>query len=172
MATHSSILAQRQRSLVGYSPWGRTELDTTETTKQRQTGLGRAVGFWVSPSWWRCPRTRLNFRPEQPAVAGGCGILSAGGFPWKLFAASRQRRGEATRGRIQTVKRLAFENTRPENYAHEEGLDRKGAWLFVLVSAPGSALNLDALPPGAARLQPLSGNGVRPSLKAPIIVSS
>ena len=31
MATHSSILAQRQRSLVGYSPWGRTELDTTET---------------------------------------------------------------------------------------------------------------------------------------------
>ena len=34
MATHSSILALRiphgQRSLVGYSPWGRKELDRTE----------------------------------------------------------------------------------------------------------------------------------------------
>ena len=33
IATHSSILAQKsqgQRSLVGYSPWGRKELDTTE----------------------------------------------------------------------------------------------------------------------------------------------
>ena len=33
MATHSSILAWKipwVRSLVGYSPWGRKELDTTE----------------------------------------------------------------------------------------------------------------------------------------------
>ena len=32
IATHSSILAWRipQRSLVGYSPWGGEELDTTE----------------------------------------------------------------------------------------------------------------------------------------------
>ena len=33
MATHSSILAWKfpwQRKLVGYSPWGREELDTTE----------------------------------------------------------------------------------------------------------------------------------------------
>ena len=33
MTTHSSVLAwksHKQRSLVGYSPWGRTELDTTE----------------------------------------------------------------------------------------------------------------------------------------------
>ena len=33
MATHSSILARKlhgQRSLVGYSPWGCKELDTTE----------------------------------------------------------------------------------------------------------------------------------------------
>ena len=33
MATHSSILAgasHGQRSLVGYSPWGRKELDVTE----------------------------------------------------------------------------------------------------------------------------------------------
>ena len=35
VATHSSILAwriPRQRSLVGYSPQGRKELDTTEVT--------------------------------------------------------------------------------------------------------------------------------------------
>ena len=33
MATHSSVLAGEfygQRSLAGYSPWGRKELDTTE----------------------------------------------------------------------------------------------------------------------------------------------
>ena len=30
MATHSSILACGQRSLVGYSPWGHKESDTTE----------------------------------------------------------------------------------------------------------------------------------------------
>ena len=33
MATHSSILAGKfhgQRSLTGYRPWGRKELDTTE----------------------------------------------------------------------------------------------------------------------------------------------
>ena len=35
MATHSSILAREfhgQRSLVGYSPWGYKESDTTEAT--------------------------------------------------------------------------------------------------------------------------------------------
>ena len=35
MATHSSTLAWRihgPRSLVGYSPWGHQELDTTEVT--------------------------------------------------------------------------------------------------------------------------------------------
>jgi len=35
MATHSSLLAEKshgQRSFPGYSPWGRTELDTTEHT--------------------------------------------------------------------------------------------------------------------------------------------
>ena len=39
MATQSSILAWRslgQRSLAGYSPWGRTESDTTEVTQQQQ----------------------------------------------------------------------------------------------------------------------------------------
>ena len=37
MATHSSILVWKihgQRSLVGYSPWGRKELDMTEQLNQ------------------------------------------------------------------------------------------------------------------------------------------
>ena len=36
MATHSSILARKfygQRNLVGYGPWRRKELDTTEATE-------------------------------------------------------------------------------------------------------------------------------------------
>ena len=40
MATHSIILAGEshgQRSLVGYSPWGRKELDTTEATEHAGT---------------------------------------------------------------------------------------------------------------------------------------
>ena len=40
MTTHSSILAWRipmeKGSLVGYSPWGHTESDTTEAAKQQQ----------------------------------------------------------------------------------------------------------------------------------------
>ena len=43
MATHSSILACKihgQRSLVGYSPWGRKEADTT-----KRTGHGHANRF-------------------------------------------------------------------------------------------------------------------------------
>ena len=40
MATPSNILAgecQRQRSLVGYSPWGPKELDTTEASQHART---------------------------------------------------------------------------------------------------------------------------------------
>ena len=39
MATHSSILAgkpHKQRNLVGYSPWRRRDLDTTEWLAQQQ----------------------------------------------------------------------------------------------------------------------------------------
>ena len=39
MATHSSVLAWRTtwtKSLVGYSPWGHSELDTTETMQHAQ----------------------------------------------------------------------------------------------------------------------------------------
>ena len=40
MATYSSILAWKshgQKSLVGYSPWGHKELDTTESNLAKQT---------------------------------------------------------------------------------------------------------------------------------------
>ena len=40
MATHSSILAWRipwTEELVGYSPWSRKELDTTEATEHMHT---------------------------------------------------------------------------------------------------------------------------------------
>ena len=40
MATHFSISPGEfhgQRSLVGYSPWGRKELDTTEATEHTRT---------------------------------------------------------------------------------------------------------------------------------------
>ena len=41
MTTHSSILAMEnphgQRRLVGYSPWGSKELDTTERLKTAQS---------------------------------------------------------------------------------------------------------------------------------------
>ena len=40
MATHSSILAWKihgQRSLAGYSPWGRKESDMTEVTQHTPT---------------------------------------------------------------------------------------------------------------------------------------
>ena len=41
MTTHSSILAEKsqgQRSLMGYSPWGRKELDVTKQ-QQQQTDI-------------------------------------------------------------------------------------------------------------------------------------
>ena len=39
VATHSSIL--EQRSLVGYSPWGHRESDTTEATAHTRTHVYR-----------------------------------------------------------------------------------------------------------------------------------
>ena len=41
MANHSSTIAGKshvQRSLVGYSPWGRKELDTTERKQSASVG--------------------------------------------------------------------------------------------------------------------------------------
>ena len=57
MATHSSILAWKipQRSLVGYSPWGHKESDTTEQLTLSQYRLQLEVAlfypFWASVSY-------------------------------------------------------------------------------------------------------------------------
>ena len=56
MATQSSILAWEihgQRSLAGYSPWGRKELDTTERLTLRPRsggGAWRATGHGIIKS--------------------------------------------------------------------------------------------------------------------------
>ena len=53
VATHSSILPgkfHRQKSLVGYSPWGRKESDSTEPT---HTGTHRHTHtHYVKSRWW------------------------------------------------------------------------------------------------------------------------
>ena len=47
--------AHGQRSLLGYSPWGRKELDTTEqltlSFSKRVDNEGLTVGFALSPTW-------------------------------------------------------------------------------------------------------------------------
>ena len=46
MATHSSIPAGEfhgQRSLAGYSPWGRKELDTTKSEASKQSLKGSMI---------------------------------------------------------------------------------------------------------------------------------
>ena len=59
MTKHSSILAWEihgQRSLMGYSAWDCTELDTTEHAHIQKTNL-RAVGY----SSFTCPRTDYKY---------------------------------------------------------------------------------------------------------------
>ena len=51
MATHSNILAWKshgQRSLVGYSLWGRKESDTTVLLSHRHSHTGRECQTWTS----------------------------------------------------------------------------------------------------------------------------
>ena len=54
MATHSSILSWRilhgQRSLVGYSPWGHKQLDTTERLTYTHTDTETNVVFFKQPN--------------------------------------------------------------------------------------------------------------------------
>ena len=66
MAPHSSIFARRihgQRSLVGYSPWGRKELEATRysTTQDpvREAGTGLGVGVGGS----HLPQVHQEFSP-------------------------------------------------------------------------------------------------------------
>ena len=58
MATHSSFLAWRipmDRSLVGYSPWGRKESDTTEQLGAAQRRVDSRAGVLppVGSGTWR-----------------------------------------------------------------------------------------------------------------------
>ena len=59
MATHSSILTwkipQTERSLVGYSPWGLKESDTTEWLSTNEIKLTPRMQFstmWEKPLSW------------------------------------------------------------------------------------------------------------------------
>ena len=74
MATHSSTLAWKshgQRSLVGYSPWGRKELDTTE---RLSLPLESIISF-CSHRLPCCLRSYL--RPDNPDY-GKCTNLDSG----------------------------------------------------------------------------------------------
>ena len=60
MATHSSIFAckksHRQRSLVGYNPWGHKELDTTKQLNHHHRQLSVSVAWEHSmSSLWIIP---------------------------------------------------------------------------------------------------------------------
>ena len=53
LATYSSILAGKshgQRSLAGYSPWGRKESNTTEVTEHECTASAQALKVAISLS--------------------------------------------------------------------------------------------------------------------------
>ena len=82
VATHSSILAWRipgQRSLMGYSPWGRRELDTTERLNINNTEAQEVVSSpsgksrvlvegacSVAQPSWGTPRSKLVGDPGRP----------------------------------------------------------------------------------------------------------
>ena len=96
MATHSSILAWEipQRSLVGYSPWGHKESDTTELLNS-------------SSSWPNASHTLLPFLVGSITEAPGChafvslpslhllGILKARLWEWG--------KGEETAGHLRSL---------------------------------------------------------------------
>ena len=54
MATDSSILAWRipqKRSLVGYSPWGRKESDTTERLTHTEPDIPKVFNQFLLNEW-------------------------------------------------------------------------------------------------------------------------
>ena len=74
MATHFSILAHSQRSLVGYSPWGgkesdRTEGISTQASPDAQNPCQDSLGLYTP----QCQRLVLDLRCPQPAVGTGPG---------------------------------------------------------------------------------------------------
>ena len=121
MATHSSILpgeSHGQRSLTGYSPWGRKESDTTERLSLSLSLLGKgltpclspALSLMPTPSWGPghtssgpvLPRGR----PGGDACAPGrphrhCCLEERAGHPGKLqgaFLGARRHRADSGPG--------------------------------------------------------------------------
>ena len=77
MATHSSILAWKipwMEEPVGYSPWGRKELDTTEWLHFHSSG-GHAHLLIV----WFLPSPGGSVVTNPPANAGDAGLIPASG---------------------------------------------------------------------------------------------
>ena len=73
VTTYSSILASEipwtERSLAGYSPWDRRELDTKQLSVMlKETGAG--LGAW-HPGCWLGPASRDCTVPAGPRVSGG-----------------------------------------------------------------------------------------------------
>ena len=67
MATHSSILAHGQRSLVSYSPWGRKESDTTERLSLHFSSFtlsGKARERQNLETMNTCAQSRPTLRPH------------------------------------------------------------------------------------------------------------
>ena len=63
MATHSSILAWEihgQMNLVGYSPWGHKESDTTEHTEALLLVLKGLFCFFVFPFSWQMSSSQFS----------------------------------------------------------------------------------------------------------------
>ena len=76
MATHSSILpgkSQGRRSLVGYSPWGRKESDTTE---QFHFHVHNHLHFQLSLSTMGISETLLVHRLANQSLKSPPGILN------------------------------------------------------------------------------------------------
>ena len=69
MATHSSTLAWKRRSLVGYSPWGRRESDTTARLhflhSLRTLSLEKEMATHCSILAWRIPWTEEPGGPRS-----------------------------------------------------------------------------------------------------------
>ena len=81
MATHSSTLAWRRRSLVGCSPWGREESELTEQLHFHFHALEKEMATHSSVLAWRIP-----------GMAEPGGLLSMGshrvGHDWSDLAAA------------------------------------------------------------------------------------
>ena len=137
MATHCSTLAWReshgQRSLVGYSPWGCTESDTTQWLTLRLEGKcgGKNRGPWAQDTGrnhaWKGERRFLGTWGEGVPTAkqaqrlGPQGLATAAGRVRSTgCGAWRDRGAESGRGsvRVRLVSLFLFLNLQHRGAAH------------------------------------------------------